>query len=133
MTAPGARTTVGLMPQQLRASVIDLNENRASLWARASTTTASGRPVLDFPVDGSLMRPRYLIRLFETARRRTVTFVRGKIGEEVYSVAPKERGWQVLEDLDRAIADLVPKESNLLFEILQQRKISPLRSLVQSE
>lgn len=98
--------------------------------------TVAGRPVLDFLIDGSLMRPRYLIRLFETARRRAVTFSRGKIAEEDYLVALKELGWQVLEDLDREIADLVPKGSDLLFEVVQQREnltASKLRCIASKE
>ena len=31
---------------------------------------------LDFLIDASLMRPRYLIRRFETARRRAITLGR---------------------------------------------------------
>lgn len=110
-----------LFEQRLQASVIDIKEEWASLWSRASVPTVAGRPVMDFLIDGSLMRPRYLIRLFETARRRAITFNRGRIAEDDYMVALKELGWQVLEDLDREIADLVPKGSDLLFEIVQQR------------
>ncbi len=110
-----------LFEQRLQASVIDFKEPWAALWAKASVPTVSGRPVLDFLIDGSLMRPRYLIRLFETARRRAVTFGRNRMDEEDYLVAFKELGWQVLEDLDREIADLVPNGADLLFEVLQHR------------
>ncbi|TAJ69009.1 MAG: hypothetical protein EPO51_26170 [Phenylobacterium sp.] len=89
------------------------------LWARASTSHVGGKPALDFLVDGSLMRPRYLIRLFEIARRRAITFGRERIDESDYFAALKELGWQVIEDLDREIADLVPNSADLLFEVLQ--------------
>ena len=110
-----------LFEQRLRASVSDASEAWPSLWARASASTVLGRPVLDFLIDGSLMRPRYLIRLFETARRRALTFGRNRMEEEDYVVAFRELGWQVLEDLDREIADLVPNGKDLLFEVLQHR------------
>lgn len=110
-----------LFEQRLRASVSATGESWSSLWDRASVATVNGRPVLDFLIDGCLMRPRYLIRLFETARRRALTFGRNKMEEEDYVVALRELGWQVLEDLDREIADLVPNGSDLLFEILQHR------------
>lgn len=86
-----------------------------------SVSHVQGTPVLDFLVDGSLMRPRYLIRLFETARRRALTLNRSKIIEADYLFALKELGWQVLEDLDREIADLIPDGQNFLFEILDHR------------
>nr|WP_010219448.1 hypothetical protein [Sphingomonas sp. PAMC 26621] len=60
------------------------------------------------------------IRLFETARRRAVTFNRESITEDDYFAALNELGWQVLEDLDREIVDLRPKGLELLFELLSQ-------------
>jgi hypothetical protein len=111
-----------LFEQRLQASVSAYKEPWGQLWARASVPTVNGRPVLDFLIDGSLMRPRYLIRLFETARRRALTFGRNKMDEDDYIVALRELGWQVLEDLDREIADLVPNGADLLFEFLQHRE-----------
>lgn len=111
-----------LFEQRLQSSVSDIKEEWSSLWARASVAHVGGRPVLDYLIDGSLMRPRYLIRLFETARRRAMTFGRNRIDEDDYVMALRELGWQVLEDLDREIADLVPSSSDLLFEVLQHRE-----------
>jgi nucleoside 2-deoxyribosyltransferase len=91
-----------------------------SLWRSASEQFVAGKPVIDFLIDGSMMRPRYLIRLFETARRRAITFDRSSIIEEDYLAAIKELGWQVLEDLDREVVDLVPEGGELLFELLEQ-------------
>lgn len=108
-----------MFQQRLSSSMSGSTASWNDLWLRASIATVQGRPVLDYLVDGSLMRPRYLIRLFETARRRAITFDRARIEEEDYRVALKELGWQVLEDLDREIADLVPNSSDLLFELLQ--------------
>lgn len=88
-------------------------------WEQISVSIVDGKPVLDFLVEGSLLRPRYLIRLFETARRRAITFGRNKISDADYMAALAELGWQVIEDLDREIADLIPSGKDLLFEILQ--------------
>ncbi len=63
------------------------------------------------------MRPRYLIRLFETARRRAVTLGREKIDDSDYKNGVEELGWQVLEDFDRELADIVPDAKDLLFEL----------------
>ncbi len=121
-----------LFEQRLRASIIQNQEPWPEIWKSASVATVNGNPVMDFLIDGSLMRPRYLIRLFETARRRAVTFGRIRIEEEDYKVALKELGWQVLEDLDREISDLVQGGADLLFELLQARQgltIAKLRYL----
>lgn len=91
------------------------------LWRDASVQIVGGKPILDFLTDGCMMRPRYMIRLFETARRRAITFDRRTIMEEDYFAAQKELGWQVLEDLDREVVDLVPDGGAFLFELLQER------------
>lgn len=104
-----------------RLIAIEGSRERAVSIEEVSQTVIDGKPVMDFLIDGSMMRPRYLIRLFETARRRALTLGRGKISEDDYSFALKELGWQALEDLDREIVDLVAQGQDLLFEILEHR------------
>jgi hypothetical protein len=89
------------------------------VWEAVSVPTVRGRPTLEFLVDSSLMRPRYLIRLFETARRRAVTLGRTKIQEADYEAALDELAWQVLEDFDRELVDVVPDAEALMFDIIQ--------------
>jgi hypothetical protein len=111
-----------LFERRIASGVARLQIPWKQMWSKVSAPTVNGKPVLDFLVDGSLMRPRYLIRMFETARRRAITFDRQRIEEADYLAALKELGWQVVEDLDREIADLVPHSTDLLFEIIQHAK-----------
>jgi len=111
-----------LFQRRIESGVMRLQLSWKNLLKEISIGNVDGRPVLDFLVDGSLMRPRYLIRLFETARRRAITFGRSHLEEGDYFAALKETGWQVVEDLDREIADLVPNSTDLLFEIIQNGK-----------
>ena len=74
---------------------------------------------VDFLLDASIGRPRYLIRLFETARRRALTLRKEKIDESDYLQAVEELGWQVLEDFDRELSDVVPDAESLLFRLAQ--------------
>ena len=78
-----------------------------SVWEGVTVPTVNGVATLDFLIDASLMRPRYLIRLFETARRRAITLGRNRIEETDYLKALDELGWQVLEDFDRELFDVV--------------------------
>lgn len=87
--------------------------------SEVSEGIVAGRPVMDYLIDGSMMRPRYLIRMFETARRRALALKRSIIIADDYTFALNELGWQALEDLDREITDLVPNATNFLFEILE--------------
>jgi len=111
-----------LFQRRIESGVMRTQLSWKSLLKEISIANVNGRPVLDFLVDGSLMRPRYLIRLFETARRRAITFGRSHLEEGDYLAALKETGWQVVEDLDREISDLVPNSTDLLFEIIQNGK-----------
>jgi hypothetical protein len=107
-----------------------------NVWDQVSVPTVVGRPTLDYLLDASLMRPRYLIRLFETARRRAVTLGRDKIDEADYKNGVEELGWQVLEDFDRELADIVPDAKDLLFElaVLGERiSLSKLRQVIQTK
>jgi hypothetical protein len=107
-----------------------------SVWDAVSAPTVEGRPTLDFLLDASLMRPRYLIRLFETARRRAVTLGREKIDESDYKNGVEELGWQVLEDFDRELADIVPDAKDLLFELAvigERASLSKLRSIIKNK
>ena len=101
-----------------------------NVWEAVSVPTVNGRPTLDFLLDASLMRPRYLIRLFETARRRAVTLGREKVDEADYKNGIEELGWQVLEDFDRELTDIVPGAKDLLFELAllgERTSLSKLR------
>lgn len=91
----------------------------SEIWEAVSVQKVEGSSTLDFLVRSSLMRPRYLIRLFETARQRAVTLGRNKIEEDDYQKALDELGWQVLEDFDRELIDIVPDVEDLIFDITQ--------------
>jgi hypothetical protein len=82
------------------------------------------------------MRPRYLIRLFETARRRAVTLGRKKIEEPDYKNGVEELAFQVLEDFDRELTDIVPDAKHLLFELSllgERTSLSKLRRIIQGK
>lgn len=88
-----------------------------AVWRAVSVQSIDGTYTLDFLLDASLMRPRYLIRVFEMARRRAVTLGRDQIEEPDYKAGLSELGWQVLEDFDRELTDVVPDAQSLLFDI----------------
>jgi hypothetical protein len=90
-----------------------------TVWSEVSVPNVDEANALDFLLDASLMRPRYLIRLFETARRRAVTLGRDRIEEADYKAGLEELGWQVLEDFDRELTDVVPDAESLLFDLAQ--------------
>ena len=89
------------------------------IWEAVSVQEVGGVPTLDFLIQSSLMRPRYLIRLFETARRRAITLSKERVDEDDYEAALDELGWQVLEDFDRELVDVVPDVEELMFDLVQ--------------
>jgi len=102
-----------------------------TVWSTVSVQTVNGVPALDFLMDASLTRPRYLIRLFETARLRAVTLGRSRIEEADYTTALEELGWQVLEDFDRELVDVIPAAEDLLFDLSHLGKETSLADLRQ--
>ena len=85
-----------------------------AVWRAVSVTGIDGTYTLDFLLDASLMRPRYLIRVFEMARRRAVTLGRDQIEEPDYKAGLSELGWQVLEDFDRELTESVVPDARIV-------------------
>lgn len=95
------------------------NEEWGDIWNAVSVPKVGTKRTEDFLIDASLGRPRYLIRLFETARRRAITLRKDQISEDDYFQAVEELGWQVLEDFDRELSDVIPSAEDLLFSLAQ--------------
>ena len=91
--------------------------NWEDTWRLISTQMVKGKDTLEFLVDASLMRPRYLIRLFEGARRRAASMSRLKIQEEDYEASLQEIGWTIIDDLDAELSDVVRNSTQLVFDL----------------
>jgi hypothetical protein len=110
-----------------------MNVTWRDVWRAVSVPTVKGKDTIDFLIDASLMRPRYLIRLFETARRRAMTLRKNIIDEEDYDAALHELGWQVMEDFNRELVDVVPSAEELLFDIVirgDEMTLEELRQII---
>lgn len=118
-----------LFEKRVLHGVRDKQSSFKAVWNDVSVPTVDGKPTLDFLLDACLMRPRYLIRLFETARRRAVTLGREKIEESDYKTGVEELAFQVLEDFDRELTDIVPDAKHLLWELSQLGKRTSLSKL----
>ena len=108
-------------------------KNWSEIWEAVTVQNVGSQTTLDFLVESSLMRPRYLIRLFETARRRAITLGKSKIDEDDYRAGLDELGWQVLEDFDRELVDIVPNVKELMFDLVQlgtRMSLHKLRSTI---
>lgn len=90
-----------------------------SVWSSISVPQVGESDVFDFIVAASLMRPRYVIKIFEAAKRRAVNMGHQKIEEADYMAALEDLGWNVSEDLDLELRDIVPDTSSLLYDIGQ--------------
>jgi hypothetical protein len=108
---------VRMFERRVLQGFAEMNIGWREAWESVSVQTVRGKSTIDFLIDASLMRPRYLIRLFETARRRAVTLGKKMIEEADYIAGIEELGWQVLEDFDRELVDVVPNAEELIFDI----------------
>lgn len=88
-----------------------------SVWHQVGVDMVGGKSALDFIIDASLMRPRYMIKLFEDARRRALKLGNQRIREEDYFVALDELGWNIVEDLSIELSDIMTTARPLLFDL----------------
>ena len=108
-----------ILQRRIEASTRQMQHAWETLWPAISVSTVGGVDTLDFMVSASLMRPRYLIRLFETARRRAINMGHQRIAEEDYMAALEELAWTVSEDLELELRDIVSSTDRLLYDLAQ--------------
>lgn len=109
-----------LIATRIQAAAPDgRNRDWVTMWAEVSESEVDGKSAMDFMIDASMMRPRYLIRMFETAKRRAVNLGRQKIGQEDYKAALEELAWTALADLGRELTDVVSSAENLIFDVAE--------------
>ena len=108
-----------LLRRRIESSAQSMALPWPTLWAAVSVPTVRGNDTLSFLVSASLMRPRYVIRLFETAKRRAINMGHQRIQTGDYEAALEDLGWTVIEDLDLELRDIVRDAGLLLFDIAQ--------------
>ena len=106
-----------VLQKRIMASLSDRVLAWDETWREVSTPSVRGKDTLDFLVDASLMRPRYLIRLFESAKRRAVSMGRARILEEDYEASLVEIGWTMVDDLDNELSDVLRNTRQLVFDL----------------
>lgn len=87
------------------------------VWSQISVDRIEEKSAFDFIIDASMMRPRYIIKLFETARRRTINFGNQKISEDDYINAALDVGWNIVEDLNLELKDIIISADALLYDL----------------
>ena len=108
-----------LLEQRITSSLSLAVTEFDRVWPTISVSTVHGKDALGVLVEASLMRPRYLIRLFESAKRRAINLSRQKIIEGDYDAALDDLGWTIFEDLNLELRDIVTTADELLFDLGQ--------------
>ena len=108
-----------ILRRRIEAATRSMNRTWETMWPSISVVSVAGRETFDFLVASSLMRPRYMIRLFETARRRALNVGHQRIMEDDDIAALEDLGWTVTEDLDLELRDIVQQTERLLFDLAQ--------------
>ena len=108
-----------ILRRRIEASTRHTQHTWETIWPAVSVTTVRGCDTLDFMIASSLMRPRYLLRLFDTARRRAINMGHHRISEDDYITALEDLAWTVSEDLELELRDIVSSTDRLLYDLAQ--------------
>ena len=106
-----------LLQQRIMAGPQNNNKTWASIWSEISAPSVAGKDTMNFLIDSCMMRPRYLIRLFESARRRAINIGHQQILEEDYFAAIEELGWTIVEDINLELRDIMTSADSLLYDL----------------
>jgi hypothetical protein len=108
---------VRVLERRIMSALRGGGENWVSVWHQISVDKVGNRSALDFIINASLMRPRYAIKLFETARRRAINMGNQRISEDDYVNALDEVGWNIVEDIDLELKDIMSSTGSLIFDL----------------
>ena len=108
---------VRVLERRIMSALKGGGETWSSVWRQISVDKVGNKAALDFIIDASLMRPRYVIKLFESARRRAINIGNQRISEDDYIHALDELGWNIVEDIDLELKDIVSSTGSLIFDL----------------
>jgi hypothetical protein len=108
---------VRVLERRIMSALRSGGETWAWVWRQISVDKVGNKSSLDFIIDGSLMRPRYAIKLFESARRRAINMGNQRISEDDYINALDELGWNIVEDIDLELNDITSSTGSLIFDL----------------
>lgn len=108
-----------ILKNRIEASTHHTHHSWDTIWPTISVPSVQGIDTLNFLTGASLMRPRYMIRLFDTARRRAINMGHQRIQEDDYVSALEDLGWTVTEDINLELRDVVPNTERLLYDLAQ--------------
>jgi len=119
-------TDADLLKQILRKRII-YNESYGKdsidiLWHQICVPLVDGQDSLDFLVNRSLMRPRYLLRLVNHCLGNAVNFGRNRIDEDDIYKGLSLYSSDILTEIDLEIRDVLPWSSDTLYIFLGEPK-----------
>lgn len=89
-----------------------------AVWHELFASHYRGEETSAYLIDRSLMRPRNLLKIFNHCRGFATNFNRQKVAEEDIEKGLKSYSADLVEELDRELADVFPDARDLLYHFL---------------
>ena len=104
--------------RRLQASVVGKTESFEQVWSRFFVDKVSGRDTFEYLVDHSLMRPRFLIAIIETAIANAINRGHKRVLENDCVDAVKQHSNSILSDFGYEIRDVSGASERLLHALV---------------
>lgn len=101
------------------------------LWNRICVPLIEGEDTLNYLIDRSLMRPRFLLHLINYCKGNAINFGRSRIDEDDITDALEVYSTDVITEVDHEIRDIFPAAADMLYVLLGEPRELTLASLMQ--
>ncbi len=118
-----------MMRKRLAFNAEVKNQTIESMWHKVAVPTFGGISSLDRLVDLSMMRPRYLLRLFNHCKGNATSFGRSRIDEDDFLEGISLYSTDIITQIDLEIRDVLPAAEEVLYVLLGERRTMRLSEI----
>lgn len=115
-----------LLKQLIRMRLLFNSDDKSSdvdaLWSKVCTPLVEGESSLDYLVNRSLMRPRYLLRLINHCKGIAINFQRSRIDDEDIKAGESVYSTDIVTDIDLEIRDVLPAAADVLYCFIEEKR-----------
>jgi hypothetical protein len=119
---PQAELLKQMLRRRLSFNNTDKTLSIAQLWHLICVSVVDGENSLDYMINRSLMRPRYLLKLLRYCISNAINFDRNRVEEEDIRAGLSAYSTYIISEIDLEIRDVLTGDDQVLYLFLGERR-----------